>query len=91
VVVEENQLGLDWPDRFKARVSRVTTADVRRVATTYMDPATFSSVIVGKQTGGKQAGGNKAQRAVLKYFRTYSLFSGYQRLPRCPPYGYSIT
>ena len=48
VAVEDNQLGLDWPDRFKAGVSRVTAVDVRRVAGVYMDPATFSSVIVGK-------------------------------------------
>ena len=48
VAVEENQLGLDWPDRFKAGISRVTAADIRRVAATYMDPATFSSVTVGK-------------------------------------------
>ena len=48
VSVEENELGLDWPDRFKAGVSRVTAADVRRVAGVYMDPATFSSVTVGK-------------------------------------------
>jgi zinc protease len=48
VAVEENQLGLDWPDRFKAGISRVTAADIRRVATIYMDPATFSSVTVGK-------------------------------------------
>ena len=48
VSVEENELGLDWPDRFKAGISRVTAADVRRVATTYMDSATISSVIVGK-------------------------------------------
>ena len=48
VSVEENQLGLDWPDRFKSGISRVTAADVRRVAATYMDPATFSSVVVGK-------------------------------------------
>ena len=48
VAVEENHLGLDWPDRFKAGIARVTAADVRRVATTYMNPATFSSVIVGK-------------------------------------------
>jgi len=27
----------------------VTAADVKRVAAIYMDPATFSSVIVGKQ------------------------------------------
>jgi len=48
VAVEENQLGLDWPDRFKAGISRVTAVDVRRVATTYMDPTKFSSVTVGK-------------------------------------------
>jgi zinc protease len=48
VSVEENELGLDWPARFKAGISRVTAADVRRVATTYMDSATLSSVIVGK-------------------------------------------
>ena len=35
-------------------------------------------------------GASLVQRAVLKYFRTYSLFSTYQRLPRCPPYGYSF-
>ncbi len=48
VAVEENQLGLDWPDRFKAGISRVTLADVKRVAAIYMDPATFSSVTVAK-------------------------------------------
>lgn len=48
ITVEENQLGLDWPDRFKAGISRVTVADIRRVAKTYMDPTTFSSVTVGK-------------------------------------------
>lgn len=48
VAVEENNLGLDWPDRFKAGVSRVTAADVTRVAAIYLDPATFSSVTVGK-------------------------------------------
>ena len=48
LAVEENQLGLDWPDRFKAGISRVTAADIRRVAATYMDPASFSSVTVRK-------------------------------------------
>ena len=48
VVMEENQLGLDWPDRFKAGVSKVTAADVKRVAAIYMDPGTFSSVSVWK-------------------------------------------
>ena len=48
VTVEENQLGLDWPDRFKAGISRVTAADISRVAAVYMNAVTFSSVIVGK-------------------------------------------
>jgi len=46
--VEENGLGLDYPDRYKERIARVTAAAVQRVAATYLDPATFSSVMVGK-------------------------------------------
>jgi len=46
--IEEYGLGLDYPDHFKAQVAKVTRADVERVAAIYMDPATFSSVIVGK-------------------------------------------
>jgi zinc protease len=46
--IEENGLGLDYPDRFKAQVAKVTVADVQRVAARYMDPVTFSSVTVGK-------------------------------------------
>jgi zinc protease len=46
--IEEYGLGLDYPDRFKAQVAKVTRADVERVAAVYMNPATFSSVIVGK-------------------------------------------
>ena len=46
--IEEYGLGLDYPDHFKAQVAKVTRADVERVAKIYMDPATFSSVIVGK-------------------------------------------
>jgi zinc protease len=48
IAIEENRLGLDWPERFKTGISRVTAADVKRVAALYMDPGTFSSVIVGK-------------------------------------------
>ena len=48
VMVEEGELGLDWPDRFKASIARVSAVDVRRVAGIYMNPATFSSVVVGK-------------------------------------------
>ncbi|MGH7373747.1 MAG: M16 family metallopeptidase [Candidatus Rokuibacteriota bacterium] len=46
--VEENGLGLDYPDRYKERIARVTAADVRRVAAKYLDPGTFCSVMVGK-------------------------------------------
>jgi zinc protease len=46
--IEEYGLGLDYPDRFKAEIAKVTAADVQRVAARYMDPATFSSVTVGK-------------------------------------------
>ncbi|MBI4241933.1 MAG: insulinase family protein [Candidatus Rokubacteria bacterium] len=48
VTVEELGLGLDHPDRFKERVGKVTAADVLRVARTYLDPAAFSTVTVGK-------------------------------------------
>ena len=48
VSVEEWALGLDYPDRFRERVEQVTTADILRVARTYLDPATFSIVSVGK-------------------------------------------
>jgi zinc protease len=46
--VEEAGLGLDYPDRYKERIARVTAADVQRVAARYLDPATFDSVMVGK-------------------------------------------
>ena len=47
VAIEENGLGLDYAERFKAGVAKVTAADVQRVAARYLDPATFSSVTVG--------------------------------------------
>jgi zinc protease len=46
--VEEGGLGLDYPERYKERIARVTAADVQRVAARYLDPATFVSVMVGK-------------------------------------------
>ena len=46
--VEDQGLGLDYPDRYKERIARVTAADLQRVAAKYLDPATFSSVMVGK-------------------------------------------
>jgi zinc protease len=46
--VEQNGLGLDYPDRYKERIGRVTAADVERVAARYLDPGTFCSVMVGR-------------------------------------------
>lgn len=48
VSIEELGLGLDYPDRFKARVEAVTAADVLALARRYFDPAMVSSVMVGK-------------------------------------------
>jgi zinc protease len=46
--VEDNGLGLDYPERYKEQIGRVTVADVQRVSAKYLDPVTFSSVMVGK-------------------------------------------
>ncbi len=46
--VEESGLGLDYPERYKEQIGRVTAADVQRVAAKYLDPATFSEVHVGR-------------------------------------------
>jgi len=46
--IEEYGLGLDYPERFKSEVAKVTAADVQRVAARYLDAATFSSVTVTK-------------------------------------------
>jgi zinc protease len=48
VGVEDYGLGLDYPERFRSEVGKVSAADVVRVAARYLDPATFSSVTVGK-------------------------------------------
>ena len=46
ISLEETGLGLDYPERYRERIARVTAADVRRVAALYLDPATFSTVMV---------------------------------------------
>jgi zinc protease len=46
--IEEFGLGLDYPERYKERIARVTAEEAQRVAAKYLDPATFSSVMVGK-------------------------------------------
>ena len=48
VAVEELGLGLDYADRYRARVAQVTAADVQRVARQYFAPDTFSRVVVGR-------------------------------------------
>jgi zinc protease len=47
VAIEEQGLGLDYADRYKAAVARVTAADVQRVAARFFPPDTFSRVVVG--------------------------------------------
>jgi zinc protease len=47
VAIEEQGLGLDYADRYKASIARVTDADVQRVAGRFFGPDTFSRVVVG--------------------------------------------
>jgi zinc protease len=47
VAIEEQGLGLDYADRYKQNVARVTAADVQRVATMFFVPGTFNGVVVG--------------------------------------------
>ena len=47
LAVEEQGLGLDYAERYRERISRVTAADVQRVAATFLKPETFSTVMVG--------------------------------------------
>ena len=48
VAVEDQGLGLDYADRYKERIARVTARDVQRVAARYFPPAAFNLVIVGE-------------------------------------------
>jgi zinc protease len=47
VAVEEMGLGLDYADRYRERIGRVTGADVQRVAARYFAPDSFNRVVVG--------------------------------------------
>jgi zinc protease len=47
VAIEHQGLGLDYADRYKAGIARVTAADVQRVAARFFAPDTFSRVVVG--------------------------------------------
>ncbi len=46
--VEDLGLGLDYADRYRDRIGRVTAQDVQRVAAKYFVPETFNRVVVGK-------------------------------------------
>ena len=48
VAIESQALGLDYADRYRAGVARVTAADVQRVAAKFFPPDQFNRVIVGK-------------------------------------------
>jgi zinc protease len=48
VAIEANGLGLDYADRYRASIARVTAADVQRVATKFFAPEQFNRVVVGK-------------------------------------------
>jgi zinc protease len=47
VAIEEQGLGLDYADRYKAGIAKVTPADVQRAAARFFGPDTFSRVVVG--------------------------------------------
>jgi zinc protease len=48
VGVEEMGLGLDYADRYRELIGKVTAADVQRVAAKYFDPAGFNRIVVGQ-------------------------------------------
>jgi len=48
VAIESQGLGLDYADRYRASVGRVTAADVQRVAGKFFRPDQFNRVVVGK-------------------------------------------
>jgi zinc protease len=47
VGIEQQGLGLDYADRYRAGIARVTAADVQRAAARFMTPDSFSRVVVG--------------------------------------------
>jgi len=48
LAIESQALGLDYADRYRANIARVTAADVQRVAAKFFTPDQFSRVVVGK-------------------------------------------
>ena len=47
IAIEEQGLGLDYADRYRASIAKVTAADVQRVAQKFFVPDTFNQVVVG--------------------------------------------
>jgi zinc protease len=47
VAIEQQGLGLDYADRYRAAIAAVTAADVQRVAGRFLLPDTFSRIVVG--------------------------------------------
>ena len=47
VAIEEQGLGLEYADRYRENVARVTVADVQRAAASFFAPDTFNRVVVG--------------------------------------------
>jgi zinc protease len=45
--IEAQGLGLDYADRYKERIAKVTAADVQRVAARFLAPDTYDRVVVG--------------------------------------------
>lgn len=46
--IEDQGLGLDYADRYKERIGRVTAKDIQDVAAKYFPPSSFSLVTVGQ-------------------------------------------
>jgi zinc protease len=46
--IEEQGLGLDYADRYKERVARVTAREVQRAAQRFFIPETFNRIVVGR-------------------------------------------
>ncbi|MBI5198986.1 MAG: insulinase family protein, partial [Nitrospirae bacterium] len=49
VSIEFYNLGLDYPEKYKALINGTTKEDIQRVAKKYLDPENFILVIVAKQ------------------------------------------
>lgn len=47
--IEALGLGLDYADRYRTEVGRVTAADVQRVGARYLAPSSFDRVVVGRR------------------------------------------